>query len=264
MGSRYYDPALGRFIQPDSLIPEAYNPLAYDRYQYVYSNPVRFNDPSGHCIDGVSTWVCLAVAGAAIGAASGYIGQVINNLNNGYNLGEAATTNISAEPIVTGAVLGFTAVVAAPAVMAGAGDILVGAGVATSSTALFGAGIGAYETAATIEHFYSYGTTLPVLEFDSKQFPNIAPHIQDAQKAGQPSVLTRTTNPVLMGNNRAAATGGVSGLDEYPFASTYQGGAGASVRNVPAAENRLQGLRIANFYWRNKIGDGDKFMVKGR
>jgi RHS repeat-associated protein len=39
-GSRWYDDALGRFIQPDPIIPEPYNPLAFDRYQYVYSNPV--------------------------------------------------------------------------------------------------------------------------------------------------------------------------------------------------------------------------------
>ena len=36
-GSRWYDDALGRFIQPDPIIPEPYNSLAYDRYQYVYS-----------------------------------------------------------------------------------------------------------------------------------------------------------------------------------------------------------------------------------
>jgi RHS repeat-associated protein len=48
MGSRYYDPALGRFIQADSIVPEVYNPLAYDRYQYVYSNPLRYKDSSGH------------------------------------------------------------------------------------------------------------------------------------------------------------------------------------------------------------------------
>jgi len=50
MGTRLYDPVLGRFLQPDPIIPEAYNTLAFDRYQYVYSNPVRYTDPSGHCI----------------------------------------------------------------------------------------------------------------------------------------------------------------------------------------------------------------------
>lgn len=49
MGSRWYDPALGRFISPDSIVPDTYNPLAYDRYAYVANNPVKFIDPGGHC-----------------------------------------------------------------------------------------------------------------------------------------------------------------------------------------------------------------------
>ena len=47
-GSRRYDPELGRFIQPDSIIPGASNPQAYDRYSYVFNNPVKYTDPSGH------------------------------------------------------------------------------------------------------------------------------------------------------------------------------------------------------------------------
>jgi len=46
--ARWYDPMLGRFAQADSIVPEPNNPLAYDRYQYVYSNPIRFSDPSGY------------------------------------------------------------------------------------------------------------------------------------------------------------------------------------------------------------------------
>ena len=47
-GSRWYDPALGRFTQPDTIIPEPYNPLDYDRYQYARSNPLKYVDPDGH------------------------------------------------------------------------------------------------------------------------------------------------------------------------------------------------------------------------
>ena len=48
--ARWFDPGLGRFAQPDSIIPDIYNPLDIDRYQYVHSNPVNFNDPSGHMV----------------------------------------------------------------------------------------------------------------------------------------------------------------------------------------------------------------------
>jgi RHS repeat-associated protein/uncharacterized repeat protein (TIGR01451 family) len=46
--ARFYDPALGRFLQPDSIVPGAGNPQAFNRYSYVLNSPVVFNDPSGH------------------------------------------------------------------------------------------------------------------------------------------------------------------------------------------------------------------------
>ena len=46
--ARYYDPALGRFIQPDTIVPDYGNPQALNRYAYVYNNPLRYSDPSGH------------------------------------------------------------------------------------------------------------------------------------------------------------------------------------------------------------------------
>jgi RHS repeat-associated protein len=46
--ARMYDPALGRFISPDSLIPEPGDPLAYDRYAYSNNNPINYSDPTGH------------------------------------------------------------------------------------------------------------------------------------------------------------------------------------------------------------------------
>ncbi len=46
--ARWYDPYLGRFTQPDSIIPNPYNPQSYDRYAYVGNNPINRVDPSGH------------------------------------------------------------------------------------------------------------------------------------------------------------------------------------------------------------------------
>jgi RHS repeat-associated protein len=50
--ARFYSPALGRFVQPDSIIPNTANPQNFNRFSYVGNNPVRFNDPTGHvCSD---------------------------------------------------------------------------------------------------------------------------------------------------------------------------------------------------------------------
>ncbi len=47
-GARYYDPYIGSFITPDSLIPEPEFSQSFNRYMYTYGNPVRYNDPTGH------------------------------------------------------------------------------------------------------------------------------------------------------------------------------------------------------------------------
>ena len=39
---------MGRFTQADTIIPDAGNSSAWDRYAYVLNNPLRYTDPSGH------------------------------------------------------------------------------------------------------------------------------------------------------------------------------------------------------------------------
>jgi RHS repeat-associated protein len=52
-GSRWYDPYLSQFTQPDSIIPDPYNPLDWNRYAYARYNPARYKDPTGHWIESV-------------------------------------------------------------------------------------------------------------------------------------------------------------------------------------------------------------------
>ncbi|MBI4790951.1 MAG: hypothetical protein HY782_28305, partial [Chloroflexi bacterium] len=47
-GARYYERTLSRFIQPDTVIPDFYNPQSLNRYAYALNNPVSYVDPSGH------------------------------------------------------------------------------------------------------------------------------------------------------------------------------------------------------------------------
>jgi len=47
-GSRFYDPLLSRWAQPDSIIPQTQGTLAWDRYSYVNNSPVNYTDPTGH------------------------------------------------------------------------------------------------------------------------------------------------------------------------------------------------------------------------
>jgi hypothetical protein len=49
-------------------VPEPGNPQALNRYAYVYNNPLRYTDPSGHCVAGLDTAVCIAVGLALLKA----------------------------------------------------------------------------------------------------------------------------------------------------------------------------------------------------
>ena len=46
--ARYYDPAIGRFASPDSIVPNPNDGQDYNRYTYVRNNPIKYSDPSGH------------------------------------------------------------------------------------------------------------------------------------------------------------------------------------------------------------------------
>ncbi len=53
--ARWYDSYLNRWIQPDTIVPDPYNPQSLNRYSYVLNNPLRYTDPTGHaqaCADG--------------------------------------------------------------------------------------------------------------------------------------------------------------------------------------------------------------------
>jgi RHS repeat-associated protein len=49
-GARFYSPKLGRFLSPDTIVPGAANPQAYNRYSYVLGNPLKYTDPTGHLV----------------------------------------------------------------------------------------------------------------------------------------------------------------------------------------------------------------------
>lgn len=46
-GARWYDPGMGRFLQPDPIVPEPFNPQSLNRYSYVRNDPVNRVDPTG-------------------------------------------------------------------------------------------------------------------------------------------------------------------------------------------------------------------------
>ncbi len=72
MNARYYDPKLGRFISPDSVVPSMVNPQALNRYAYVYNNPISNTNPTGH----VPVVAAIATA-VSVGMATGFVISVV-------------------------------------------------------------------------------------------------------------------------------------------------------------------------------------------
>lgn len=47
-GARWYDAQYGRFVSPDSIVPDPLDPQSLNRYAYVRNSPLNATDPSGH------------------------------------------------------------------------------------------------------------------------------------------------------------------------------------------------------------------------
>ncbi len=85
-GARWYDPALSRFLSPDSIVPlQSQGVQAWDRYAYVNNNPLTYNDPDGHFVN--------VAAGAIIGATIGVGLYALNIMSShqDFNISQALT-----------------------------------------------------------------------------------------------------------------------------------------------------------------------------
>ncbi len=96
MNGRMYDANIGRFLSPDNFIQDPYNTQTFNRYGYVWNNPLKFNDPSGEFL--ITALIVGAVLGAATGAAA-YVGSALRKDN--WNWGHfAAPLNVRSSPSV--------------------------------------------------------------------------------------------------------------------------------------------------------------------
>lgn len=131
-------------------------------------------------------------------------------------------------------------------------------------------GIAATVLTIFLSQFAVRSQALPIFVIDATKMPNIAAHVKQAQAQGQPSILTYigAENNSLNTNNRNAACRlqpiprpPGQQCDEYPFASTYEGGATASAVLVPGGENQSQGGSLSKFYASNNLQKGSRFQV---
>jgi RHS repeat-associated protein len=79
--ARLYDPLIGRFISPDSMVQAPYDPQTLNRYSYARNNPLIYTDPSGHIflIDDILIGAAIGaiIGGGAAAATDGDVGMGI-------------------------------------------------------------------------------------------------------------------------------------------------------------------------------------------
>jgi RHS repeat-associated protein len=121
-------------------------------------------------------------------------------------------------------------------------------------------------------------TVLPVHEVShSGSYPDVADNLDNAFENGKSAIVNRQTGRANIRANRNAAqaglprpgtlgtdaSGGALSWEEYPFASTAQGGAGATTRLINLAQNVAHGRdSLLPFLTRNGIQDGDPYFVR--
>lgn len=108
----------------------------------------------------------------------------------------------------------------------------------------------------------------PTYILSASRYPDIA-KFDKAQIAKHPSWSTLTrVSPSQADKNRAAACKGfkkrnpTDSCDEFPYASTAQGGAGAAQEHVNVSENKGQGGNLGGFYNANRLFYGENFHIK--
>jgi RHS repeat-associated protein len=95
--ARWYNPSHGAFMAQDPFSGFDTLPYSMHPYQYAYSNPTLYTDPSGRCIDPVSRTMCWGVGSAiaeavgagltAIGSASAFVAGAAGAATAGVGFG---------------------------------------------------------------------------------------------------------------------------------------------------------------------------------
>ncbi|GIV08906.1 MAG: hypothetical protein KatS3mg019_0997 [Fimbriimonadales bacterium] len=71
VGVRWYDPAVGRFLQQDPWLGSVYAPLTLNAYGYCVNNPIKYFDPTGAKLsDAEAAGIATGISGALIGVGA--------------------------------------------------------------------------------------------------------------------------------------------------------------------------------------------------
>jgi RHS repeat-associated protein len=199
MNGRMYDPLLGRMLSPDNYVQSPFNTQSYNRYAYVWNNPLRYTDPDGEWVHIVIGAVIGGVVNLAMNAKNiNSFGQGLGYFGIGAAAGAVAALTggavsgaLSIGGFAGGAITGAAAG-AAGGFINGAGNTWVGGGSFGQGmlNGAIGAGIGT-ATGAIL------GGTVQGISSAVKgnNFWNGAPKVSPTAPSTQPTTDPKTPSP---------------------------------------------------------------------
>jgi RHS repeat-associated protein len=212
LNGRVYDPFIGRMTSADPVVGDPLNGQTWNRYSYVYNNPLAYADPTGYCP------ICL--------------GTFLSRVANG--IGKFLQRN----PLVG------QALVIAAAALCGPGEVIcAGIAATTANFVVTGLSTGRLDmalkaaaiSAATAAAFYGVGEMTG--NFDGVLNPQLGGH--GPLQFGSDAHLFNIAGHALVGCGAAVASGGTCGPGALSGAVPSL--AGPVVNNLP-----FQAALVAN------------------
>lgn len=269
--ARSYQLRTGRFSTVDAVYAGIFEPQRWNRYAYALNSPFVRIDPTGNADCQVGSYWCPGNTGPppidlGFHETVTVTATTPHSSPSGFSLATAIAfalasiaTQPSALPGYTGPNWGHIL-----ATRTFPGMVVSAAATAVSSESSSGERVlAAANLALLVVPGAAVKSAVPELRISASKFPELAKNILNAQRAGFPQILTHGGD---IAANRAAALEGIPyirGLsrDEYPFASSMQGGAGSWVGHIPAAQQNAQGALLTNFIRANSIAPGSPYRV---
>ena len=254
---RYYQPGIDRFWTMDSYEGSTQESVFLHKYIYSSANPINRRDPTGHMDDAISLQAATAIAGGLAVFSAAAVVEARTHIFGNLLL---ATSSAGSDVITAGAIatqspfsLAATAIVSSYRTM---GDAITKA----------------RQRLKDLAKRFQRNLPSKVVPIPASIIPGVAAHVESAQGSNPTWLVLQRASRGQARINRRAAIGGIPAagmspngvpwsLDEYPFASSLQGGRYASVAAVPLHENLIQGGIIAASYFLENIKVGEPYVV---
>jgi RHS repeat-associated protein len=195
-GARWFDNSLGRFTQPDTLIPESQGVQAWDRYAGMNNNPIRYNDPTGHCLGPVLGAICTGIViGVAVVGAIAWIHDMVSNIREASTVYPAqaptasptptSTPNATSAALATQLASSPTSIIPSPLPTSGSGPVIRAAATATPTPIPGPQVVQGMVGGAIIDNFgQAFGGACGGVDFSPGDCPSFVPNGHPALRAG--------------------------------------------------------------------------------